>query len=157
MRFAVGRSALFAGVASVFVASCGGTARNGTVTWGAKAPESAPPTAENAVPTRAIGGGPRDPDRRFSSTASKIARATCDREMRCGNVGPNEKFPTRDACISKNEVDRREDIKATDCELGVSQTGLTSCLDAIRDEDCGNPLDTVARLRACRSASICLK
>jgi hypothetical protein len=59
--------------------------------------------------------------------------------------------------VSKNETDKRGDINSSDCTLGVSQTGLVACLNAIRDEDCGNPIDTLTRLNACRSGNVCLR
>ncbi len=113
--------------------------------------------ARTSQTVSAIGGGPRDPEQRFSSSVAKIAGARCDREMRCGNVGPNEKFSTRAECVSKTEADKHNDIKTEDCMLGVSQTGLTECLKTIRDEDCDNPIDSIMRLRACRSGNVCLK
>jgi hypothetical protein len=108
-------------------------------------------------PEHAIGGGPTDTQMRFSSSVAKIAGARCDREMRCGNVGPNEKYPSRSECVAKVQADKRDDINSNECTLGISTTGLNDCLRAIRDEDCGNPIDAVARLNACRTGNICLK
>ena len=105
----------------------------------------------------AIGGGPPENERRFSSSVARIAGARCDREVRCGHVGPNETFSSREACVSKNESEKRADINLDDCMLGVSQPGLSECLRAIRDEDCGNPLDTARLLKVCRSGNVCLK
>jgi hypothetical protein len=113
--------------------------------------------ASHAEAPRAIGGGPRDSEHRFSSTVARIAGARCDREVRCGHVGPSETFASREACVSKTESEKRADINLEDCMLGVSQPGLSECLRAIRDEDCGNPLDTATLLRACRSGNVCLK
>jgi len=133
-----------------------------------KLAESGVPSEPKSEPTRvdrlredhtehAIGGGPTDAQPRFSSSIAKIAAARCDREMRCGNVGPNEKYPSRSECVAKVQADKRDDIKGDECTLGISSTGLNDCLKAIRDEDCGNPLDAVARLNACRTGNICLK
>jgi hypothetical protein len=105
----------------------------------------------------AIGGGPTDTHSRFSSSITKIASARCDREMKCGNVGPNEKFPSRSECVAKVSVDKGSDISTDECSLGISTTGLNDCLKAIRDEDCGNPLDSVKRLNVCRTGNLCLK
>ena len=105
----------------------------------------------------AIGGGPTDTRSRFSSSITKIASARCDREMKCGNVGPNEKYPSRSECVAKVSVDKGSDISTDECSLGISTTGLNDCLKAIRDEDCGNPLDAVKRLNACRTGNLCLK
>jgi hypothetical protein len=148
--FGLGVCALFACGGSLQYDS--GGQRTDQVTTQSEARASQRPTL-----TRAIGGGPRDPDQRFRATVSKIASARCDREMRCGRVGPNEAYPTRDDCVSKSEADKRGDIDANECMLGVSQTGLVECLNAIRDEDCNNPLDAVAKLKACRTANLCLR
>jgi hypothetical protein len=53
--------------------------------------------------------------------------------------------------------DKRDDLNADSCPGGVSEAELAHCLKAIRDEDCGNPLDAIARLNACRSGNLCLK
>jgi hypothetical protein len=151
MSIAWGSSVRWGIALGILSASCGGSARQ---------EYAAQPTgygSDRPVERRAIGGGPRDPDHRFRSSVGKIARARCDREMRCGNVGPNEKFATRDECVSRTEAAKRDDINADECMLGVSHTGLVACLDAIREEDCGSPLDSVARLNACRSGNVCLK
>jgi hypothetical protein len=116
--------------------------------------ESRPETREQA---RAIGGGPREPDRRFNATVTKISNARCDREVKCGHVGPSEKFSSRDQCISKTQNDKYGDLNGDVCTLGISQQGLHECLQAIRDEGCSNPLDSISRISACRSGNLCLK
>jgi hypothetical protein len=148
MRATVGTMSI---VGALLFFACGGGAED------TRATVAESPALAAHVERPAIGGGPRDPERRFSSSIAKIAAARCDREMRCGNVGPNEKFATRAQCVSRISADRRGDINAEDCLLGVSQTGLLGCLQAIRDDDCGNPLDGIERIRACRSNNVCLK
>ena len=150
MRISLG-TRLGWGVLCVLSASCGGSARHDEVA------EPRVLASERPIERRAIGGGPRDPELRFRSSVAKIARARCDREVRCGNVGPNEKFPTREDCVSRTESAKRGDLNSDECTLGVSQSGLVACLDAIREEDCGNPLDSIARLNACRTGNVCLK
>jgi hypothetical protein len=39
----------------------------------------------------------------------------------------------------------------------VNGQELAKCVQAIHDEDCGNPLDAVGRLSACRSGTLCMK
>jgi hypothetical protein len=43
------------------------------------------------------------------------------------------------------------------CPAGIREKELSDCLQAIREEDCGNPLDAIARLNACRSGNLCAK
>lgn len=88
---------------------------------------------------------------------SSIAAARCDREMRCKNIGPNEKYLSKNECVTKLENEKRPDVNFSDCPRGVSDKDLSSCLQSIRDENCGNPLDAISRLNACRAGALCLK
>jgi hypothetical protein len=158
MSIHLGQRARYGLAACVLFTSCGGSAGSNPARQPVET--AARPDigrSERPVERRFIGGGPRDPDQRFRTTVAKVARAKCDREMRCGNVGPTEKFPTRSDCVSKSEADSRGDLNADDCLLGVSQTGFLACLKAIREDDCGNALEAMARLDACRSDNVCLK
>ena len=51
----------------------------------------------------------------------------------------------------------KDDLNAKDCPYGVDQKELNECLEAIRKEECNNPLDTISRLAACRTSDMCLK
>jgi hypothetical protein len=102
-----------------------------------------------------VGGGPPDP----SSAVAKIASAMCEREVRCNNVGTGakEKYSSRADCVLIMQDDKRDDINEKDCPGGVDHQQLNACLAAIREEACGNAIDTINRLASCRSGSICLK
>lgn len=39
--------------------------------------------------------------------------------------------------------------------IGVDRRALSVCLKEVRDEGCGDPLDTLARLASCRTAALC--
>jgi len=108
---------------------------------------------------RSVGGGPRDSVLRATpaSAVANIAAARCDREVRCGHVGPKEKYRTRAACVADLQRDKRDDINSDVCRGGVREKELTDCLASIRDEDCGNPLDAITRLNACRTGNLCVK
>ncbi len=116
--------------------------------------------AEERTPgERSIGGGPTEPGVRTTpaSALASIATARCDREVRCKNVGVKEKYASREECVTKMKEDKRDDINAKDCPAGISEKELNNCLQSIRTEDCGNPLDAISRLSACRSGALCLK
>ena len=108
---------------------------------------------------RPIGGGPNEPALRATPTSAlaSIATARCDREVRCGNVGVREKFRTRATCVAEMKRDRRDDLNSDVCTGGIREKELNDCLTSIRDEDCGNPLDSIARLNACRTSNFCVK
>jgi hypothetical protein len=107
---------------------------------------------------RSVGGGPNDPMVRATpaSALASIAAVRCDREVRCKNVGRKEKYKTRADCVADLERDKRDDLNSDVCP-GVREKELNDCLQAIRDEDCGNPIDAIARLNACRTGNLCVK
>ena len=101
---------------------------------------------------------PKEVSRTSTALAvSSIATARCDRELKCKNIGTNQKYLTTDECITKLQNDKRTAINAQECPGGVSDSDLASCLKSIREEDCGNPLDSISRLTACRAGALCLK
>ena len=86
----------------------------------------------------------------------EIVAARCEREERCDNVGPDKTYSNHAACTSKLEGSTADDINMKDCENGVSDAKLHECLAKIHGEDCGNPIDTLSRLTACRTGALCL-
>src|SRR6185436_20806082 len=83
-----------------------------------------------------VGGGPRDGVIRATpaSAVANIAAARCDREVRCGHIGPKEKYRSRAACVAELQRDKRDDINSDVCTGGVREKELTDCLASIRDE-----------------------
>jgi hypothetical protein len=84
-----------------------------------------------------------------------IAEARCAREQRCGNIGADEKYSSAGACVESVRTDWKEDLAARECRNGVDPSELRECLSAIRDEDCKNPFETLARVSACSITEIC--
>ena len=92
-----------------------------------------------------------------ASSVTSLAAERCDRELRCKNVGAKEKYKTRAECVTEMERDKRDDLNSDVCPGGIRQKELNDCLQAIHEEACGNPLDTLTRLAACRSGNLCAK
>lgn len=105
---------------------------------------------------RAVGGGPVKTTTAASAVA-RVAVARCDREVRCNRVGAKERYASRSECIAKWESDRREDLNRAECPGGIDERQLESCVDSVQSESCGNPLDAIERLNACRTGKLCLK
>lgn len=107
---------------------------------------------------RSTSGASTDATRTTTALAvSSIATARCDRELKCKNIGTNKTYLSTDECITKLQNDKRTALNQHECPQGVSDKDLASCLRSIREEDCGNPLDSISRLTACRSGALCLK
>ena len=87
---------------------------------------------------------------------SSIVEARCDREARCENIGAKEKFKTWAECKKEIAAKSSDKIGAPECPGGIDQHELSECLTEIRNEGCGNPLETLERVAACNSADLCI-
>jgi hypothetical protein len=92
-----------------------------------------------------------------ASALASLATERCDREARCKNIGAKEKYRNRADCVAEMERDKRDDLNSDVCPGGVRQKELADCMEAIREESCGNPLDSLTRLNACRAGNLCAK
>jgi hypothetical protein len=91
-----------------------------------------------------------------ASARDSIAEARCAREQRCENVGGDQKYSSMQDCMATVRADWAEDLNARECPGGVNQTELTECLNAVRNEDCGNPFDSLSRVAECTTGQICV-
>jgi len=89
------------------------------------------------------------------SAARNIADARCDREVKCNNVGADKKYASDAACEDQIRADWANDLNAYDCPGGVVDKELEECLNAIRNEDCNSPFDTLGRVSECMASQIC--
>jgi hypothetical protein len=89
------------------------------------------------------------------SAARNIAGARCDREQKCSNIGAGKKYASDEACEDQIRADWANDLNAYDCPGGVVDKELEECLNAIRNEDCNSPFDTLSRVSECTASQIC--
>jgi len=93
--------------------------------------------------------------REMRSAVRTIADARCDREARCHNIGPDAKFASRAACVERVRADWADELNAHECPKGVRDVELDECLHDIREEECGNPFDSLDRMFSCGTSEIC--
>ena len=91
------------------------------------------------------------------SVVEDIAKARCDRERRCGNVGAGKGYVSRDVCMDQMRGSIASDLNASNCPGGINRQGVERCEAAIQSEDCGHPLDTITRMDHCKASALCLK
>ena len=103
--------------------------------------------------TRLTSANPSAPVSPASIDALALAR--CDREQRCENIGEGRRFANRDACLNDIRSKGDDTLTTSSCPGGVDTERLQACLDQVRTERCDNPLDTLGRLYACRTSSLC--
>ena len=96
------------------------------------------------------------PASRTRSAAEQIARARCEREQECGNIGNDKTFSSSQNCLSRIQSEWKEDLNARECPGGINQHELNECLEQVRAEACSNPFDTLARITECTSGQICI-
>jgi hypothetical protein len=90
-----------------------------------------------------------------SLAVRSIANARCDREQRCGNIGVDQDYASVEACEEKIKADWNDELNKYECPNGIVQAELDECLADIKQEDCGNPFDSLARVMSCNASDIC--
>jgi hypothetical protein len=98
---------------------------------------------------------PMVPASRVLPAAESIADARCAREQKCNNIGADKRYSSMSDCLARIRNDWKDDLNARECPNGVDQKELNECLSEIRNENCGNPFDTLGRVAACTAAQIC--
>ena len=103
----------------------------------------------------------RDPPQKHAltennSAIARIVEARCEREARCTNIGAEKKFSTRNDCSTQLTEKSRSQLSKSKCPVGVDAKELGDCLREIKEEKCGNPLDTLERIAACNPMDLCV-
>ena len=86
----------------------------------------------------------------------RLATARCEREASCNNLGPGKKHADREACMSESGQSSRGTLRADQCPQ-IDQANLNECLSDIKNERCGNPLDSLDTLTSCTRGKICIE
>lgn len=90
------------------------------------------------------------------SAMDSIAEARCAREAKCDNIGSEKDYSSTEDCLARIKDEWRDDLNARECPGGVDEPELDECLTAIRDDECGNPFDTLSRVAECGAGQICI-
>jgi cytoskeletal protein RodZ len=90
-----------------------------------------------------------------AEAVAQLSAARCAREARCGNIGADKSYSNQTQCESKLSADMKEELNGYECPKGIVLKEFSECLQAIRTEECGSPLDTLARVVACSESDIC--
>jgi hypothetical protein len=90
------------------------------------------------------------------SAIERVVAARCARETACNNIGSDKHFGSYDTCARELRSKVGDDLAPSKCPRGIDAAAVDKCLEAIRTESCNNPVDTLSRLAACRTSSMCL-
>lgn len=91
------------------------------------------------------------------TAVGRIADARCAHERTCNRVGAGRRYLSSEACLQKTQADVMSDLNLNDCPGGVAPKQLDACVASIEAESCGNVLDKIERITACRTGALCLK
>ncbi len=87
----------------------------------------------------------------------RIVASRCAREVMCSNVGAAKHFTSSEVCAREIRTKLNDELNASECPNGIDRKELDECLDAIRNESCSNPIESIGRLAACRTSDLCMK
>lgn len=113
-----------------------------------------PPQQE--VGRTSITGAQLETHKQNDDAVLQIVEARCAREVACNTVGDGHPWQNREGCVATMKTRLESELKPARCPNGIDQNSLGLCLDAIRNESCGNPMETLARASACANAKLCL-
>jgi len=88
--------------------------------------------------------------------ATEIATARCERERICRRGREEQAERTPETCVRELDDSTHDDLGVGSCPVGIRRDALDTCLSAIESEKCGNPLDSLARIAACRTSALCV-
>ena len=104
------------------------------------------PTPRTAAPS-AIGGGPPS----VESAIDRLGAARCEREARCGRLGPEGTYDTRQQCLDADLMSRLDALDESTCPNGIRSDQLSACVEALRTERC----DSDALSSGCTVQALC--
>lgn len=98
-------------------------------------------------PPTARGGGPPT----LESAIDRLGTARCDREARCGRLGSEGSYDTRDQCLSADLMSRLDALDPATCPNGIDPEILESCIEAMHSGVCGLEVQSAG----CTVQSLC--
>lgn len=86
--------------------------------------------------------------------AEDVARAQCDRAERCGQIGMNALYSSRQHCLNVLWDDSLGRFDA--CRSGVDHEQLNDCLTEIAEHGCDDAIGGFEQYLACKVEDVCV-
>jgi hypothetical protein len=90
-----------------------------------------------------------------TSARDRATAAACSHYQRCGNIGPGDRYTSRDGCDVELRATFERLWPAASCEERISETQLALCLSSIDTAECNDGLDFLRVLDKCQAAKVC--
>ena len=119
----------------------------------ARAAEHAAEAARQAPPPAPAGGAAAPLG--FPAARASRAAARGAPPPRCDHIGMGKRYESVQVCrtVVRNDLSSR--LNPADCNRGIDRSELSECVAEARNEACGNPVDTLERIVACRASDLC--
>jgi hypothetical protein len=89
-----------------------------------------------------------------SEAAFYLARAQCQHENTCDNVGEGRSFESTDSCVSELTKNVENDLGGVTCPDGIEPLRMRRCAKAIQLERC-HSISSAVRMNACAPSAMC--
>jgi len=86
--------------------------------------------------------------------AENVTKARCDRAERCGEVGQDAQFTSREHCL--NVLWKESVEQLTSCRTGVDQGAIKACLNEINQHGCDDAMGGFQQYLACKVEDLCI-
>ncbi len=107
------------------------------------------PSVAPTAPPRAMGGGPPTAE----MAIDQLGAARCEKEARCGRIGPDGSYHTRQQCLDADLMSKYDALDPANCPDGILADKLGACLEALRTERC----DSDSLSSGCTVESLCAR
>jgi hypothetical protein len=88
---------------------------------------------------------------------TRLAAARCEHARMCNEFGPDRDYADDAGCKSQISHDLEGDFRPSECPHGVREERLTSCLNEVKNEKCGDLSGKIRRVTSCRKSDLCIE
>jgi uncharacterized protein DUF6184 len=88
--------------------------------------------------------------------ANAIARARCDRQLRCDGIGPGRAHADEMSCMMDLADEGPDALDDDECHFGIDRPALFRCTAAIQQQSCEAAIDAYESLDVCSEHDVCL-
>jgi hypothetical protein len=85
--------------------------------------------------------------------AEDVTRARCDRAERCGDIGLEATYLSRQHCLNVLWDDSMDELRS--CRSGVDQVAVQDCLAEIGSHGCSDAVGSFQQYLACKVEDLC--
>ncbi len=83
------------------------------------------------------------------------ALKSCDFARRCNQIGQGLVYSTTEECLTKQRATWLDAWPTAACDGKTDPAAVDTCLKAIDNTQCNNPLDWLATLSKCPASTVC--